>query len=445
MRSTRRRARGRRRDRHRQHDRRRRARQRLHRRARRKRRAVAGPGVDDATLARKIDVVRERSQRHAPAAADPIGALRRWGASRSRRWPASCSVRRRCASPSCSTASSPAPRRSSPQAIDPVASGYLARVTREPRAGRAAGARAPRHEAAARPRACASARERARSSRSTRRRGGAAPGRDGDIRDGRRRAPTVNACSAPARAALRVPHAHPGRRLPVHVTTSGAGPPRSSPSWACGGRRPRGDRSALQPLGALAAAACALGVSLLATGAFHEDGLADTSDALGGGFDREKILLILKDSRVGAFGAAALVRLNRRAHCADRAPRAGAALRAIPLVGAARARPGLADRRAALRQLGRVAEPRCGEGRDGAGGFATAWASSSARRSLVGLRRMTLARVAAALRARWRRDAGHRRGATPGGSAASRATSSARPSSSASWRATACWPGAMTP
>jgi adenosylcobinamide-GDP ribazoletransferase len=63
----------------------------------------------------------------------------------------------------------------------------------------------------------------------------------------------------------------------------------------------------LMPLGATAAALAALGASLLLTGAFHEDGLADTSDALGGAFDREKVLLILKDSRIGVFGACALV------------------------------------------------------------------------------------------------------------------------------------------
>jgi adenosylcobinamide-GDP ribazoletransferase len=64
---------------------------------------------------------------------------------------------------------------------------------------------------------------------------------------------------------------------------------------------------ALLPLGDLAAALGAIGASLFLTGAFHEDGLADTCDALGGAFDREKILLILKDSRIGAFGACALV------------------------------------------------------------------------------------------------------------------------------------------
>jgi adenosylcobinamide-GDP ribazoletransferase len=64
---------------------------------------------------------------------------------------------------------------------------------------------------------------------------------------------------------------------------------------------------ALAPAGAFAAALLALAASMLVTGAFHEDGLADTSDALGGGYTRERVLAILKDSRVGAFGAVALI------------------------------------------------------------------------------------------------------------------------------------------
>jgi adenosylcobinamide-GDP ribazoletransferase len=48
-------------------------------------------------------------------------------------------------------------------------------------------------------------------------------------------------------------------------------------------------------------------VSLLLTGAFHEDGLADTADGLGGGFTREKKLSIMKDSRIGTYGACALI------------------------------------------------------------------------------------------------------------------------------------------
>ncbi|HET6172315.1 MAG TPA: adenosylcobinamide-GDP ribazoletransferase [Gaiellales bacterium] len=44
----------------------------------------------------------------------------------------------------------------------------------------------------------------------------------------------------------------------------------------------------------------------LATGAIHLDGLADSADALGGG-DRERRLAIMRDSRIGSFGALALV------------------------------------------------------------------------------------------------------------------------------------------
>lgn len=43
------------------------------------------------------------------------------------------------------------------------------------------------------------------------------------------------------------------------------------------------------------------------TGAFHEDGLADTFDGLGGGATCERALEIMKDSRIGTFGVAALV------------------------------------------------------------------------------------------------------------------------------------------
>lgn len=55
------------------------------------------------------------------------------------------------------------------------------------------------------------------------------------------------------------------------------------------------------------AAAVTVTIGLLLTGAFHEDGLADTADALGGAYTRDKLFEILKDSRVGAFGASALV------------------------------------------------------------------------------------------------------------------------------------------
>ena len=46
---------------------------------------------------------------------------------------------------------------------------------------------------------------------------------------------------------------------------------------------------------------------ILTTGAFHEDGLADVFDGFGGGWTKEKILDIMKDSRVGAYGVIALI------------------------------------------------------------------------------------------------------------------------------------------
>lgn len=47
--------------------------------------------------------------------------------------------------------------------------------------------------------------------------------------------------------------------------------------------------------------------TLVATGAFHEDGLADCCDAFGGGYTREDVLRIMHDSRIGAFGAIGVV------------------------------------------------------------------------------------------------------------------------------------------
>jgi len=45
---------------------------------------------------------------------------------------------------------------------------------------------------------------------------------------------------------------------------------------------------------------------VLITGCFHEDGLTDTADGFGGGWNKDQILLILKDSRIGSYGATAL-------------------------------------------------------------------------------------------------------------------------------------------
>lgn len=47
-------------------------------------------------------------------------------------------------------------------------------------------------------------------------------------------------------------------------------------------------------------------VSLLLTGCFHEDGLADSCDGMGGGWTVKQKLNIMKDSRIGTYGSAAL-------------------------------------------------------------------------------------------------------------------------------------------
>ncbi len=56
----------------------------------------------------------------------------------------------------------------------------------------------------------------------------------------------------------------------------------------------------------LVAAAVAVTGGLLVTGAFHEDGLGDIADAFGGGYTVERRLEIMKDSRHGTYGVAAM-------------------------------------------------------------------------------------------------------------------------------------------
>jgi len=50
-----------------------------------------------------------------------------------------------------------------------------------------------------------------------------------------------------------------------------------------------------------------MGVGLMVSGAFHEDGLADSADGFGGGWQRDDVLRIMKDSRIGSYGTVALV------------------------------------------------------------------------------------------------------------------------------------------
>ena len=50
-----------------------------------------------------------------------------------------------------------------------------------------------------------------------------------------------------------------------------------------------------------------MALTIRLTGAFHEDGFADSCDGLGGGWDKAQVLAIMKDSRIGSYGAIGLV------------------------------------------------------------------------------------------------------------------------------------------
>lgn len=87
------------------------------------------------------------------------------------------------------------------------------------------------------------------------------------------------------------------------------------------------------------AAGLALAVGALLTGAMHEDGFADVCDGFGGGTTRERTLEIMRDSRIGAFGAVGLLLLvGLRWHALAALPAAhviGAAIAAAALSRAA--------------------------------------------------------------------------------------------------------------
>lgn len=60
-------------------------------------------------------------------------------------------------------------------------------------------------------------------------------------------------------------------------------------------------------LAAFVSAALAVGATLIITGCLHEDGLADTADGFGAGATAERKLEIMRDSRIGTYGVAALI------------------------------------------------------------------------------------------------------------------------------------------
>ncbi len=74
-----------------------------------------------------------------------------------------------------------------------------------------------------------------------------------------------------------------------------------------GGAAALAHRLLLSHLSRLLVALFVLTFLIWMTGCFHEDGLADTADGFGGGHTRKQILLILRDSRIGSYGAAALI------------------------------------------------------------------------------------------------------------------------------------------
>jgi adenosylcobinamide-GDP ribazoletransferase len=87
----------------------------------------------------------------------------------------------------------------------------------------------------------------------------------------------------------------------------------------------------------LMAAWVALALQTLISGALHEDGLADTADGIAGGRNRDHMLTIMKDSRIGTYGAVALI-----LSFAIRAAALAAIARAVPPLMAALTIPAVA-------------------------------------------------------------------------------------------------------
>jgi adenosylcobinamide-GDP ribazoletransferase len=102
-------------------------------------------------------------------------------------------------------------------------------------------------------------------------------------------------------------------RLPVRGASGGAGS-LARAAWtfplvgalvgACGALAYWG--AAAVGLPPVVAGVLAIAATLLVTGALHEDGLADTADGFGAGGTRERKLEIMRDSRIGTYGVAAL-------------------------------------------------------------------------------------------------------------------------------------------
>jgi adenosylcobinamide-GDP ribazoletransferase len=99
----------------------------------------------------------------------------------------------------------------------------------------------------------------------------------------------------------------------------------------------------------------ALGTTMFATGCLHEDGLADTADGLGGGATPQRKMEIMRDSGIGAYGAAALT-LSMMLRAGAIASLAGPGLMAAALFAAH------AGSRAVLPALMRIVPPARADG-----------------------------------------------------------------------------------
>jgi adenosylcobinamide-GDP ribazoletransferase len=139
-------------------------------------------------------------------------------------------------------------------------------------------------------------------------------------------------------------------------------------------------------LGPLPAAGIALVATIALTGALHEDGLADTADAFGAAAAPETRLAIMRDSRIGTFGACALI-MSIGLRWAALASLAGPMRAAAVLIAAH------AAARAALPLLMRLAPPARPDGLSAAAGLPPA--DSVAAAALLGLVALGLALGAA--------------------------------------------------
>jgi adenosylcobinamide-GDP ribazoletransferase len=103
-------------------------------------------------------------------------------------------------------------------------------------------------------------------------------------------------------------------RLPIPASEGEGAPELNRVAWAVplvglvvGGAGALASMLASNMATGMVCAVIGVAVTIILTGALHEDGLSDTCDGFFGGHSAEKRLAIMRDSRIGAFGAIALV------------------------------------------------------------------------------------------------------------------------------------------